>query len=48
MFPVVPNVGSDSTCKMAAVIYSGVGAVAAVMALAATLFRPKINIHNLP
>ena len=26
---------------------SGVGTVAAVAALAATLFRPKINIHNL-
>ena len=27
--------------------YSGVGTVAAVAALAATLFRPKMNIHNL-
>ena len=27
---------------------SSVGAVAAIAALAATLFRPKINIHNLP
>ena len=27
--------------------YSGVGTVAAVAALAATLFRPYINIHNL-
>ena len=27
--------------------HSGVGTVAAVAALAATLFRPKINIHNL-
>ena len=26
---------------------SGVGTVAAVAALAATLFRPQINIHNL-
>ena len=28
-------------------LYSGVGTVAAVAALAATLFRPCINIHNL-
>ena len=27
--------------------YSGVGTVATVAALAATLFRPYINIHNL-
>ena len=26
--------------------HSGVGAVAAVVALAATLFSPKVNIHN--
>ena len=30
-----------------AIVCSGVGTVAAVAALAATLFRPKINIHNL-
>ena len=28
-------------------LYSGVGTVAAVAALATTLFRPKSNIHNL-
>ena len=26
---------------------SGIGTIAAVVALAAILFRPKINIHNL-
>ena len=36
--------GTLDVCKA---IYSGVGTVAAVAALAATLFRPKINIHNL-
>ena len=30
-----------------ACLCSGVGTVAAVAALAATLFRPQINIHNL-
>ena len=36
-----------STVYTYSVLCSGVGTVAAVAALAATLFRPQINIHNL-
>ena len=38
---------SSATNQTHVELTSGVGAVAAVAALAATLLRPQINIHNL-
>ena len=46
LLPDMP-VKSDALWHRFDILLSGVGTVAAVAALAATLFRPKINIHNL-